>query len=272
MGSALSLSAYAVENINMMNKQAQDKAGKNAMSILEEIQKSVLSGSNALASFLDDYQGAMRRLDEFYASSEGKRQLRIMEQEKQAFADKVGYADFASFYTDLLGESTLAKDLMRNIIWIPMAQGTMASSFRTLLLHHSYSSAPRVPSGPTTFGALSAIVDVVYALYYGYGLYTSIKDLVKLHGDDNLGDELVRNCHVVDETIGDMVNTLNLLAGDVEDVKSIYALTSRQDMLFKDDRWRTLDVEGEFPGLLESPVYGQIFDARWYDGCSHIPC
>lgn len=272
IGSALSLSAYSVDNINMMNKQAQDKAGKNALKILEEIQKTVLSGSNALASFLDDYQGAMRRLDDFYASNEGQKQLRIMEQEKQAFAEKIGYADFASFYTDLVGGSTFLSDLMRNLVWIPLAQGTYISSFRTLLLHHSYTSAPRVPQGPTTFGGLSAIVDAVYALYYGAGLYTSIKKLQKLHGDDNLGDELVRNCHVIDDTIKDMVNQLNLLAGDVEDVKTIYALTSRQDMLFTDDRWRTLDVEGEFPGLLESPVYGQIFDARWYEGCSHIPC
>lgn len=260
IGNLLSLSSDAVQRINGFSS-GHNINKQDAQEVLGEIQRSVLTGGFALASFLDDYVEVIQRFDTFKKSAEGQQELQKMEEDADILAKEMAYTDFNALSDALQlhgsGLWTVKSQIEKAI---PLIEYSIYKDFDATVAYEKFTKID--------LGASSQLFTKgAWMFSIGKGTFDIIRNALRL-GKDQLdtpiGEAIRDNVEFLDQAIPEMYAKISELVGDAEDLMSLEAAVEELGALIDihdDNEWRTLEDKGN--GDMENEVYGTLYNVMW---------
>jgi len=281
VGATISGSAELASAIHDAKVSGKIEVAERAVEMLfYEIQGSVLSGANALGSFLTDYLAAMRRLMAYNQTPEGQQELQEMEEWAVALAHDVGYERWEVMYREIFTPGTQAFELALKLGDLAETGTGLGMTLRTLyVLATATKLSDKLEELFPAFNyfnagyspGLDVVMEVAWIIL---AVGNIVLESMKLHQNDMIGAEMLKGVDAIRNETSNMYSLLNALNGDVEDLRDLDAQLPASKMFFTNDelndKWRTLTDMGN--GELDNPVYGKLTDVNWYPGCDNIPC
>jgi hypothetical protein len=275
-GIAISTSNNIIKAWHDANTKGTTEAAEKFVELLfYEIQASVVSGLNALQSFLEDYTAAVERLMEYDQSAEGQAELQAMEEQARAFAHEVGYESWKVMYREAFTTGTKIYKFIKKNPGMKAVKAThnFLYDFKNMYFLMTLKKFKFLADKGRNYLMHDALVVIKVAwIFLQFG--SIVLESMKLHANDQIGAEVLKGVDAIVDRTSELYSLLNALNGDVEDLRDLDAITPTSEMFFTNDelndKWRTLTDMGN--GELDSPVYGKLNDVNWYPGCDNIPC